>query len=62
MHDISNLMLTKSLRDLEENGLVSRHEAQTEPPRMEHVLAERGEALLPALNGLHAWGLAAGAA
>lgn len=53
---ISNLMLTKSLRELEEDGLVSRHEFQTEPPRVEYALTERGEALLPALNGLYAWG------
>lgn len=53
---ISNLMLTKSLREMEEDGLVARHQYDEVPPRVEYSLTERGEALLPALNGLYAWG------
>ena len=53
---ISNLMLTKSLRELEESGLVLRDEKGTVPPHVEYSLTERGEALLPALNELYAWG------
>ena len=53
---ISNLMLTKSLRELEEAGLVLRDQKETVPPHVEYSLTERGEALLPALNELYAWG------
>lgn len=53
---ISNLMLTKSLREMEEDGLVARHQYDEVPPRVEYSLTARGEALLPALNGLYAWG------
>ena len=53
---ISNLMLTKSLRELEEAGLVLRDQKDTVPPHVEYSLTERGEALLPALNELYAWG------
>lgn len=53
---ISNLMLTKSLREMEEDGLVTRHQYDEVPPRVEYSLTKRGEALLPALNGLYAWG------
>ena len=53
---ITNTMLTKSLRELEESGLVERHDAGTIPPKAEYFLTDRGEALLPALNELYAWG------
>ena len=53
---ISNLMLTKSLRELEEAGLVFRDQKETVPPHVEYSLTDRGEALLPALNELYAWG------
>ena len=53
---ISNIMLTKSLRELEEAGLVLRDQKETVPPHVEYSLTERGEALLPALNELYAWG------
>lgn len=53
---ISNLMLTKSLRELEEDGLVSRKQFDEVPPHVEYALTERGEALMPALNGIYKWG------
>lgn len=53
---ISNLMLTKSLRELEDAELVLRDQKETVPPHVEYSLTERGEALLPALNELYAWG------
>ena len=53
---ISNLMLTKSLRELEDAGLLLRDQKETAPPHVEYSLTDRGEALLPALNELYAWG------
>lgn len=53
---ISNFMLTKSLRELEEDGLVERHQYDEVPPRVEYALTERGESLMPALNGIYKWG------
>ena len=53
---VSNIMLTKSLRELEEAGLVHRDQREPVPPHVEYSLTERGEALLPALNELYAWG------
>lgn len=51
---ITNIMLTKSLRELEENGLVHRKQYDTVPPRVEYSLTERGKALMPTLNELYA--------
>ena len=56
MPGITNTMLTKSLRELEEAGLVSRHNYGTVPPKVDYSLTEDGEALLPTLNELYRWG------
>lgn len=56
VNGITNIMLTKSLRELEENKLVVRKQYDTIPPRVEYSLTERGKALLPTLNELYKWG------
>ncbi|WP_130891256.1 helix-turn-helix transcriptional regulator [Fusobacterium varium] len=53
---ITNTILTKCLRELESDGLVSRFQHNTIPPSVEYRLTERGKSLLPALNELYYWG------
>ncbi|EKQ57352.1 MULTISPECIES: helix-turn-helix domain-containing protein [unclassified Clostridium] len=53
---ITNMMLTKSLKELEEHNLIIRIQYDTIPPKVEYSLTERGKALLPALNELNKWG------
>ena len=53
---VTNMMLTKCLRELEEYGLVIRRQYNEVPPRVEYSLTERGKKLLPALGELYAWG------
>ncbi|OOM78376.1 putative HTH-type transcriptional regulator YybR [Clostridium puniceum] len=53
---ITNMMLTKSLKELEEQNLIVRTQYETIPPKVEYSLTERGRALLPALNELKKWG------
>ena len=53
---ITNMMLTKSLRELEEDGLVAHHSYDTIPPKVEYSLTQTGRDLLPALNELYKWG------
>ena len=53
---ITNMMLTKSLKELEEHNLIVRIQYETIPPKVEYALTERGKALLPALNELSKWG------
>lgn len=53
---ITNTMLTKSLRELEEHGLIIRNEYNTNPPKVEYSLSEQGKALLPTLDALSEWG------
>jgi len=53
---VTNMMLTKCLRELEEHGLVLREQYPEVPPRVEYSLTDRGRELLPALKKLYAWG------
>lgn len=54
---VTNMMLTKSLKELEEHNLIVRTQYETIPPKVEYSLTERGKALLPALNELSKWGI-----
>lgn len=53
--DISQKMLTVTLRQLEADGLVSRHHYPEIPPRVEYALTPLGESLQPHLDGLSEW-------
>jgi DNA-binding HxlR family transcriptional regulator len=49
-------MLTKSLQELEEHGLVVRKSYDTIPPKVEYSLSQRGQSLIPLLKEFDAWG------
>lgn len=53
---ISDVMLSKALRELEEDGLIIRTMYPVVPPKTEYTLSERGEALTPVLYSIHRWG------
>ena len=55
--DISQKMLTTTLRHLEDDGIVSREVFVEVPPRVEYRLAERGRSLMPLLDSLLTWGI-----
>lgn len=55
--DISQKMLTNSLRTLEEDGFVSRKLYAEVPPRVEYSLTERSRSLFPHINSLISWAL-----
>jgi DNA-binding HxlR family transcriptional regulator len=54
--NITQRMLTKQLRALEEDGLVTRTVFAEVPPRVEYSLTETGERLRPVIEALRAWG------
>ena len=53
--DISQKMLTVTLRNLEADGLVSRKAFAEIPPRVEYELTPLGESLVPLLKQLVNW-------
>lgn len=55
VHDISKRMLTQTLRDLERDGLITRHVFPTKPPGVEYRLSPLGQSLLEPMAGLIDW-------
>lgn len=53
--DISQRMLTQTLRDLQRDGLVARQVFATTPPSVEYSLTPLGRSLLGPLSGLMQW-------
>lgn len=53
--DISQRMLTQSLRDLQRDGLISRRVFATTPPSVEYALTPLGSSLLVPLSTLIEW-------
>ncbi|GHT67389.1 hypothetical protein FACS189452_05010 [Bacteroidia bacterium] len=55
--DISQKMLTATLRTLETDGLVARKIYPEVPPRVEYQLTRLGHSLIPHILGLVDWAL-----
>src|SRR3712207_8844001 len=55
--DISQKMLTTTLKTLEADGLLLRKAYPEVPPRVEYELTERGKSLLPFVDNLIGWAL-----
>lgn len=53
--DISKRMLTQTLRNLERDGLVTRHVFPTKPPSVEYRLSPLGVSIQDPLAALAAW-------
>jgi DNA-binding HxlR family transcriptional regulator len=54
--DISNRILTKQLRELEQDGIISRHIYPVVPPKVEYYLTDLGKTILPIVNDMWLWG------
>lgn len=53
---ISNTMLTSTLKDLEERGLVDRIQYNEIPPRVEYTATERAKTLRTVFEAMATWG------
>ena len=53
--DISQKMLTSTLRTLEEDGLIRRQVYAEVPPRVEYSLTPRAHSLIPIVDNLVDW-------
>ncbi len=52
---ISPKMLTQALKELEEDGLITRKVYLEVPPRVEYTLTPSGADLIPAIDSLRIW-------
>lgn len=55
--DISQKMLSQTLRDLEADGMILRQAYAEIPPRVEYTLTARSHSLLPIIHNLVDWAL-----
>jgi DNA-binding HxlR family transcriptional regulator len=55
---ITQKMLTKQLRELEEEDIITRNVYAQVPPKVEYSISEYGESLEPILVAMHEWGTA----
>ena len=55
--NVSQKVLTAQLRDMEEDGLVSRTVYAEVPPRVEYSLTETGNSLKPIIDAMMSWGM-----
>lgn len=53
--DISQKMLTATLKMLESDGLIRREVFPEVPPRVEYSLTKKGKSLLPLIDNLLSW-------
>ncbi|SEW45385.1 transcriptional regulator, HxlR family [Chitinophaga sp. YR573] len=57
IEDISQKMLTVTLRSLESDGLITREIFPEIPPRVEYELTSLGKSLVPHIMSLTSWGI-----
>lgn len=55
--DISPKVLTETLKNLENDGLISRESYAEIPPRVEYSLTDTGRSLMPHIEGLVGWAI-----
>lgn len=53
---ITNSMLSQSLQQLEEDGMINRIQYNEVPPRVEYQLSDDGKTMIPILLSMAKWG------
>ncbi|WP_235550448.1 winged helix-turn-helix transcriptional regulator [Paenibacillus sp. Soil750] len=54
--EITEAMLTKQLRELEQDKLIYREVFKVVPPRVEYSLTDLGSKFFPIIEAMHDWG------
>ncbi len=55
--DVTNMMLSQSLKELEAHGIVHREQYNEVPPRVEYSLTPKGNSFAPMLGQITGWAL-----
>lgn len=56
INNITERILIKQLKELQEDGLIIRKDYSEVPPRVEYSISEKGKSLEKVLLTLHDWG------
>jgi len=56
LYGITNIMLTRSLQDLESHGMIWRKQHSETPPHVEYGLTDQGNKIIPVIKVLEDWG------
>ncbi|MTH54873.1 transcriptional regulator [Bacillus mangrovi] len=56
MPGVADKVMSGQLKELEEDGLISRIQYETVPPKVEYSMTELGKTLMPVLREMHRWG------
>ena len=54
---ITHRTLSKTLKEMEADGLIARHDHGEIPPRVDYTLTALGASLEPVLQAMHQWAL-----
>lgn len=57
LEEISQKVLTDSLRSMEEDSIITRTVYPEVPPRVEYSLSELGESMRPIIKAMEQWGI-----
>lgn len=55
MSNITDPVLSATLKELQEYGMIQRRQYDEIPPRVEYCLTERGKSVLPILHSICVW-------
>ncbi|MBR1908612.1 helix-turn-helix transcriptional regulator [bacterium] len=53
--NVTNIMLSQSLKELERDGIVIRHQYNEVPPHVDYTMTQKGKKVIPALSMLGDW-------
>jgi len=56
VHSISSKVLSGSLKDLQEKGIIKKEILSESPKKVKYCLTEKGETLRPVINEMIEWG------
>jgi len=57
IHEVTERMLSRQLRELEHDGLIHREVYKQVPPKVEYTLTKLGCTLIPILLSMREWGV-----
>ncbi len=55
--NITGVMLSQTLKELERDSVISRRQYNEVPPRVEYSLTENGKTVIPALEAIGKWSI-----